>query len=897
MYHALIWLLVIEVLGLIVLPLAFTLFKRLPDRGLVLSKPLALLLASYILWVLGLTHALPNARYTIILILAALALVSALVLWRNGREILSFLREGWRYLLAAELIFVGIYFLWIAVVSFSPAINHTEKPMDFAFLNAILRSDYFPPEDPWLAGHPISYYYFGHFMMALLTKLTAIPSSITYNLSIALVPALVGAGAFSLVYNLIRLSKAKARIAIPFALAAPLFIVFIGNLEGALEFVQAKGWGSEGFWQWVSIKGLDGTLSPDGGIFPDQSWWWWRASRVIDTVVDGNSLDYTITEFPFFSFLLGDLHPHLTSLPFIILVLSLGLNVFIGRERLGAGWLRSNLWEVFAITLALGALAFLNIWDFPVFAVALAALVIVKGYGDWGGLPLRALLSSLAVLTPILAGAVALYLPFYSTLSSQASGIWALGDVSTRPLHFFLIWGLFMVLGGSFLIRQLLLSPGERDLRAMSLALAITLLPFLLWAGIELLALWTGWGSLINRFGSRTVSGAGDVGARFGLLLPGMVMVGTALYCMLLRVRKDDDGERATGLTLHLLALAMYLIIGAELFYLVDLFGGRMNTVFKLYYQAWVLLAIVSAYGLYYVCSRPVPSIGKSALGKLAAPNLLPLALLRGVLGYGWAALVAALVLVSVYYSVGAALDRTRGSAGNTLDGLAFLGASGGEYEAIRWLRDEAPWGRIVEAVGDDYSEYGRISASTGLPTVLGWKGHEHQWRGSTVLFHGREEQVAEIYGSDDLDKALSLLETYDIRYVYVGPRERDKYGTELLDGAAPFLRPVFQDGDVVIYERLPGISPPKASASPSFRRRPESRGVGGVMAWGMSIHIIIPHDSGGIYGDENCTESQPSFLRKQESIVPQLGEVAKTPTAPPLDSGFLRNDGGYLSS
>ena len=188
--------------------------------------------------------------------------------------------------------------------------------------------------------------------------------------------------------------------------------------------------------------------------------------------------------------------------------------------------------------------------------------------------------------------------------------------------------------------------------------------------------------------------------------------------------------------------------------------------------------------------------------------------------------------------------------------------------------------------MGDDYSEYGRISASTGLPTVLGWKGHEHQWRGSTVLFHGREEQVAEIYGSDDPDKALSLLETYDIRYVYMGHRERDKYGTELLEGAASFLRPVFQDGDVVIYERIPGVSPSETSGLTvitmkidAHRHSGEGRNPGagrwtpafaGVTV-GRPTVIFIPLR--GLHKDmsdsgvgRNPEASLPSFRRRPES-------------------------------
>ncbi len=814
MYQALTWLLVIEILGLLALPLTYTLFRRLPDRGIGLSKILALLLASYILWVLGLAHALPNSQYTIIVILAIMTLVSSLILWRKLPEIFSFLRREWLPLLTAELVFLGLFFLWLAVVSFSPSINHTEKPMDFAFLNSVLQSKYFPPEDPWLSGNSISYYYFGHFITGFLAKLTSIPSNISYNLGVVLIPALVGAGAFSLVYNLIRLSGARTRTAVIFALAAPLFIALIGNLEGVLELVHARGWGSEAFWQSVSIKGLVGLEEgADPSIFPRDHWWWFRATRVVDTVVGGVSLDYTITEFPFFSFFLGDLHAHVTALPFLVLSLALGLNLFVCPEKLGLDWLRRNAWEVFGLMLSLGALAFINLWDFPVFVAIFAAIVIIKGYGDSGGRVRPSLLPSFILLVPVVLGAVLMFLPFFLGFDSQASGILPVKDVmSTRPLFFFLIWGLFLAVSGPFILKQLVNIPwlGGRNPPLMAAVLVITVLPFLVWATLELFAIWSGWGRFVDLFDGGIVGSAPGVGARFGKLLPGFIIVGLALYSVLLRVRQS--GERATAFALLLLAFTFYLLIGAELFYVWDLFGNRMNTVFKVYYQAWLLFSIVSAYGLYYLFSQPVPSLAGWA--RRHAPRIeFPLGRLIRWLGYAWVIVVALLLLASIYYPVGAALDKSRQIEGeSSLDGLAYLqNRDSGEYEAIKWLRDEAPRGRIVEAVGGytdgedgDYSEFGRISASTGLPTILGWQGHEHQWRGSRTPFDGREKQVAQIYQSQDPELVRGLLDTYEIRFVYLGQRERSKYGISEFDQFSTFLQPVFRATGVVIYERLP---------------------------------------------------------------------------------------------
>ena len=227
-----------------------------------------------------------------------------------------------------------------------------------------------------------------------------------------------------------------------------------------------------------------------------------------------------------------------------------------------------------------------------------------------------------------------------------------------------------------------------------------------------------------------------------------------------------------------------------------------MNTVFKVYYQSWLLLAIVGAYGLYYWHSHRPATISTGL-------RYRRIGLWAG--HYAWAGAVAMLLVASLYYSVGATLNRTgvlnqnHTLEDNTLDGLAFLQKSEpGEYAAIEWLRDQAPRGRIVEAVGDDYSDYGRVSASTGLPTVLGWKGHELQWRGTSAPYAGREEDVAQIYQSDDAEVVGRLLERYDVRYVYVGDRERASYGSDQLSKFDGFMRIVFDQDGVVVYERMP---------------------------------------------------------------------------------------------
>ncbi len=222
-----------------------------------------------------------------------------------------------------------------------------------------------------------------------------------------------------------------------------------------------------------------------------------------------------------------------------------------------------------------------------------------------------------------------------------------------------------------------------------------------------------------------------DLGRRLLLAGPGAVVVAAAGYCSLALARRGN--QPAAAFALLLMGLAFYLLLGAELFHIVDSFGGawrRMNTVFKFYYQVWLLLGIVSAFALYSLLKRKDAKTQrrKEVLCICVFASLRPCVFTPPDLRF--------LLLHRRGYH---RPQQQQTNGHRTLDGLAFLRESDpGEYAAIVWLRDEAEPGRIVEAVGDDYSDYGRISAATGRASPLGWKGHEIQWRGSHEAFAGR---------------------------------------------------------------------------------------------------------------------------------------------------------------
>ena len=805
MANALTWLLAAELIGLIAFPLAFTLFSGLKDRGYSVAKPLGLILLSWPLWMLGSLHIVPTTPLTLWAALGLFAVVSGWFAMRRRAEILDFVRRERRALLLGEVVFLVLYGAWVIYRVYDPSIDSTEKPMDFAFLNASILAGFFPPEDPWLRGHDLPYYYFGYLMMGNLTELTFIPSRISYNLALALIPAMAGSAAYGLVYNLTRAHGASFRKGMGFALVAPVLLIAVSNLQGALEFVRLRQWAPASFWEWLGIKNF-GALEA-ASWRPTEHLWWWRGTRVIDSLNEqGGSLDYTITEFPFFSFLLGDLHPHVMSIPFVLLFLAFGLSSFMSPTRLSARWVVERPGTVVVAALLLGGLAFVNAWDIVTFAALWAALLAFKAVRQEEGVWTRALLQAWLPVAATLSLAILLYLPFYVSLDSQATGILPVGEVGTRPVHFVIIWGLFLVALLPFLLRQIprALSLGagvssggypsaDSDNAApfglrsslanlarsrvfwprASVAIGVVFAPLFVWAAWQL-----AWSTLTWSTDPIVV-----VGERFLNTAPLALILFASLYSL---IRYAETGVSPVMVfVLSIVSLALLLVLGPEFLRVDDLFHNRMNTIFKLYYQAWTLLAIASAFGLYFLNSTKPPS---GSVYKWA---------LRG-----WWVLAGGLFLASLYYPVEAALTKGGNGGENTLDGLAYIDRSSpGEYAAIQWLRENGKEGEgIVEAVGDSWSAYGRVSSSTGMPTVLGWPWHEHQWRGSREAFEGREEDVRAIYTTPDASEAMRLLKEYDVQYVVVGPRERVSYG---LGGLAKFPRigeSVFESEDVTIY-------------------------------------------------------------------------------------------------
>ena len=194
----LVWYIAIQIIAFAVLPIGLFLFRRLPDGGYLLSKALGLLLVAYLAWLLASLRILDFSAGGLWLMILAVVLVSGLLVWRGGVDVLDFFQRRWKLILFCEALFVVALVSFYGIRAWNPDLWHPwrggEKPMDFAYLNAVTRSTEMPPYDPWFSGGHLNYYYFGQFQVASLTKLTGILPSTAFNLAIALVFALTVAG-------------------------------------------------------------------------------------------------------------------------------------------------------------------------------------------------------------------------------------------------------------------------------------------------------------------------------------------------------------------------------------------------------------------------------------------------------------------------------------------------------------------------------------------------------------------------------------------------------------------------------------------------------------------------------------------------------------------------------
>lgn len=789
----------VEVLGIICLPLTITVFHNLPDRGWAFSKAIGVAILTFSVWLpLMYVRALPFSQLFIAGVLLILLALNILGFLRVRHAIAKLVRVNAFYIVACEVIFLGMVLLLGWIRSYGPDIRGFEMFMDEGFLAAILRSPHFPPNDMWLAGYSINYYYYAHLTVAVLAKLLGQPASIAFNTGISMFFGLTAVNLFGVTCNIVSWAR------------------YLRTKNAGVGTHEEHSYAVT---QNESVPERPDTVHPPllraipygfltilmaqilGNLAATQAWWkqrddlppfyWFDASRVVDK---------TINEFPAFSFLLSCFHAHVLALAFTILAIALAFNLFLepdgkGLQVFGRGWRLPFTLGVTA--LILGGLFTMNGWDYPTYlGLTLVCLALQQWLAYQSRFRLELLLDLFTVGAGLTSLSFLLYAPFYLNFISPSQGIGIVDPTNRSPLSGeVLIYGMFAfiffsLVAASALRRPLFAHSMVGEANVASAGLQQTLAGWRWLSGDTLsigLIIVAGVLSLLVLKNSLTFVVAG-----------GFAALGVLMLLHYLR-------ERPRSFTLLLGSLAFALVAVCEVFFLRDVFADnfpRMNTVFKFYFQSWVLLSITSGAGLFFILEgfRPaaiVPEVQRRVQRS------------SGVL---WSIALLILLLASMVYPLAATSQRTNHyvQRSNSLDGLAYLQYySPGDYDAIRWLNSNVSGNPvIVEAIGPDYSDYGRVSAFTGLPTIMGWVGHEYQWRVNwlnkdlNVLdFSRRGGDVDVIYTDPRPAIVLSFMARYHAEYLYVGPLEQAKYPTVDLHRFGSFMQVVYSAKDVTIYK------------------------------------------------------------------------------------------------
>jgi uncharacterized membrane protein len=308
--------------------------------------------------------------------------------------------------------------------------------------------------------------------------------------------------------------------------------------------------------------------------------------------------------------------------------------------------------------------------------------------------------------------------------------------------------------------------------------------------GLTLITYQTGLANVVVQLADRGLTlNAHVIGRLLDPWLPILLALALAILFGVWLARRAEQ----TPLTLIMLLywIGLWLTFVPEFVYVTDITGTRMNTVFKFYYQAWVLWSVAAAGSLFHLFS------GSQRIASR---------LWRGVVGSA----VALAIALGLFYPALAIPTRLADFA-NVPPGLNVLQAAAARdpqvadaYAAVQWLNHNASGAPVVLQTTNDLPwfepERARIASWTGLPTVLGWYNHETQWRGNTTVQQQRLPDIYEIYATLDAARARQLLQHYGVRYLYIGYEEREQYPVEALQKFDRMFPVVFQQNGVKVY-------------------------------------------------------------------------------------------------
>lgn len=788
----LVWYAVIWVIGSSFYPLTRVIFAGLRDKGWGSSRFFGLLTLSLTVWLAVQSGASFSAQ-TIWTALIGWIVFNAILFLRSPKTILDELRSNRRQIQAAELVFAGLFLFFLFIRLGNPDLWHPykggEKPMDFSYFNAVIKSSILPPYDPWFNGGTLNYYYYGFFVSGLLTKALGVIPSIAYNLILPSWFAFLGVSVYeigSTVYGAFRPNEREGA-SVKAGLLSVFMVQMIGNLgtfgilgkeliELGAQVSPVTDAASS------SVKAFfSGFLQLFRGqrfhLYPGD--WYWIPSRAIP--------GEPITEFPYFTFLYGDPHAHLFALP----MTALGLAWLVSLARFSPEPRKTRFmrWIVTLIGggVMLGSLIPTNTWDFPTyFTAATVALGLVNWGVNPGGARSMARKAGIFIFSTALLAltAIGLFYPYFLT-NTRESAIQRWSGDRTPTGSYLMHWGIFLFAVVTWYVFETVdwlqgvkLSSFRRfypKIRSVVYALSlmfVLVLVFFAATGVEV----------------------------------GVIALPLMIWTLFLMIRPKTSVLKR--LVFFFLGTAFFITLFVEFTALAgDI--GRMNMVFKLYNQAWILMSIGASVGL----AQAILSFETQAKTSNTFDSSV-----RTLWSVGLMILLSGGVLFTITASADKVTDRMVRSAPHTLDGMAYMDTAtysqdGFEMDlsqdanAIRFLQDTVVGSpTIVEGHATEYKWGNRMTIYTGLPSVIGWNYHQRQQR---TMMHeavwARVDDVKAFYETSDRDAANAFLTKYGVRYIIVGQLERGLYpgaGLEKFEaGDGQDWFKVFRDRETVIYE------------------------------------------------------------------------------------------------
>jgi len=744
------WLLTISVwyfyllaLGVIFIPITTRIFKTFPDKGYPFAKTLGIIVVSYTMYLSGLLKILPFTKEALLLIIFIISF-GMYKFFRNEIIALKKLTKKQLFLIGIEeVLFIGSLLFLAIVRAQEPSIHGLEKFMDFGFMQSILKSTYFPPLDMWLSadsanpsGYPINYYYFGHLTGALLIKLSGTNPFVGYNLILATIFAQGITLTFSLTGSIVHTihnfaSKVKSLALIP-VVAVGLLGSFIVNLAGNLHTIYTFTTGypnehPEPFWKlFQTVAEVRETMMKNGGgiyesMVQNSSYWYPNATRFIP---------FTIHEFPSYSYVVADLHGHVFDIPFVLLTLALILTFALHKLEKPKETKHHAIIQCAQRFFSLIFGRFSKLLPF----MKKTAVVISMKERIW--VVLIGAMIAINYMTNAFDGPI--YLLFAGIIFLFIYKFsWKLIIQSATLLLSFLIFSL----------------PFSIHFEPFATGIGVNCSPDFL-VQIEKL------GPFLFEKGNCQVSEPWMM-----MVLWGFFWLSAILYGVYLLIRKRT-GYILTSIDWILILIFGYgtlILIIPEFIYAKDIYPShfRANTMFKLGYQAFIMMGVASTIVAYLLVRW------QSKKKFLLLPFFL--------LAFGLIFIYPFLAFPSYYPGL---YDKQTYLKDQNLDGLLWMNNQYPEDKEIIDYINKYIVGQpvILEAQGDSYTDYNRISAFTGDPTVAGWWVHEWLWRGSSDVVGVRIPDIGALYQSEDMQLTQQLIDKYHIEYVVVSGLEHEKY-------------------------------------------------------------------------------------------------------------------------